>query len=868
MARLACLSALVFVALGAAATNPPVPIGSPTAAAFDRRADEAASLQRQLAHLPEEVRRSDEGSLVIQNANYRAVFSEHEGVRFTPRVEERYERQLSWQYRARSVHTETSQTPLDRVRPVVSQTGDHVVDFQRPGLIERYEGRRAGVEQIFVLTRRPDGSGDVRIRGEVTFAGERRRSGAALEFGTDGASLTYSAPIAYDAAHRPVPVRTDLDGDRLDLVLDGTALSGATFPVTIDPLFGATTTFANGDSNMLGHGVDVAYNWDRGEFLVVFDAMQPDRVIDRHIRAKRFTDNGDAVSSSYVIGDASVINLGARVAYDLHTNTYLVVWSTQGYLWARRLASDGAPLGEEFAIGPGRALAIAARNFHEHTASDTAFMVAWATDTAVRHARFNAAGQLLDTAQTNTTALASSPSVAVAYDPHQDRFLVAWQDGAIRARAIAPGGRDSPELVVSSGYPTTGNAARVSVAFDPSTKAYFLVAAAGGNYRGYFLSSEFTPAVTNALGEIAPLSTGSLDHVVTAWPGGFVLTHVKDDYTRISDIRLRGDGQVVATTFVDAGTSLYRVSAATAQNGNLFHAHRAWTGTEFVKRVANWSRWTARYVHGGSGDFDGDGRSDLFLFRNSNQFVVRTQGGSFSYTSGVPAGVPALLDWDGDGRADLATWRPQYGLWWIRISATGAIETVSLGRGGDVPVPGDYFGYGRDQVAVFRPSTGTWYIDNPRASAPIEVPFGQVGDMPVPADWNGDGDVDLGVWRPSTGLWYAAGVDGASIRMLPGAYGQAGDLPFAGNFVGDGTTDQVIYRRSNGRFYLRDGATGDTSSVEHAYGLPVPLDWDGDGRLDLVVADPDAGTWYIFSPSGNTVVTGFGWSGDIPAGGP
>lgn len=97
-------------------------------------------------------------------------------------------------------------------------------------------------------------------------------------------------------------------------------------------------------------------------------------------------------------------------------------------------------------------------------------------------------------------------------------------------------------------------------------------------------------------------------------------------------------------------------------------------------------------------------------------------------------------------------------------------------------------------------------------------------------------------------------------------FGLAGDTPLAGNFVGNGTADQVVYRRSSGTFYLRDGSSSATSSVVHFYGLPMPLDWDGDGRLDLVVADPDSGTWYIFSPLENTAITGFGTTGDIPAG--
>ena len=252
MKRIAGLSLLLFVGFGAAAPAKRPSSGSPATAGVESRA-EPSSLRVALAHLHEEVRRSDDGSLVIENGNYQASFSQRGGVRFMPRIEARYERQLSWQYRARSIDTDTSRAPLDPVRPVVSATGDHVVDFERPGLIERYEGRRGGVEQIFVLTRRPAGRGDVRISGEVTFAGTGRRRGAAMEFGAGGASLTYGAPTAYDAHHQPVPVRTDLQGERLHLVLDGAALSRVTFPVTIDPLLGATTTYIDPIENALGH---------------------------------------------------------------------------------------------------------------------------------------------------------------------------------------------------------------------------------------------------------------------------------------------------------------------------------------------------------------------------------------------------------------------------------------------------------------------------------------------------------------------------------------------------------------------------------------------------------------------------------------
>ena len=69
-------------------------------------------------------------------------------------------------------------------------------------------------------------------------------------------------------------------------------------------------------------------------------------------------------------------------------------------------------------------------------------------------------------------------------------------------------------------------------------------------------------------------------------------------------------------------------------------------------------------------------------------------------------------DFDGDGRADLVVFRPGTGRWDTRPSSTGFTTATSLpfGTSGDVPVPGDYDGDGKTDLAVYRPSNGGWYI--------------------------------------------------------------------------------------------------------------------------------------------------------------
>ncbi len=118
-----------------------------------------------------------------------------------------------------------------------------------------------------------------------------------------------------------------------------------------------------------------------------------------------------------------------------------------------------------------------------------------------------------------------------------------------------------------------------------------------------------------------------------------------------------------------------------------------------------------------AGDINGDGMDDpaaysALLGRWEAAWQVMLPGpaaAKAAAASGTSGFQPLLGDYDGDGRADLSVYRSATGTWQVMLSGSGyKPAAVGIGGGGCRAVAGDFDGDGKADPAVFSASTGGW----------------------------------------------------------------------------------------------------------------------------------------------------------------
>ena len=265
-------------------------------------------------------------------------------------------------------------------------------------------------------------------------------------------------------------------------------------------------------------------------------------------------------------------------------------------------------------------------------------------------------------------------------------------------------------------------------------------------------------------------------------------------------------------------------------------------------------------------DFDGDGRSDISVFRPSDGiwYLLRSTAGFSAVQWGLSDDKLVAADYDGDLKSDLAVWRETDGAFYVLNSFDATVRIENLGAAGDVPTGGDFDRDGKADAAVYRPGDQSFFyyrasMGNPQGDV-TSIPWGTTGDKPVVGDYDGDARSDVAVFRPSDNTWYIRRTSNG--ELLTAFFGAATDTLVPADYDGDGKTDIAVFR--SGTWYMLRSALG---FAAFQWGMdqdiPTPADYDGDGRADPTIFRN--GVWWILkSGTGAAEAHSFGTATDKP----
>lgn len=276
-------------------------------------------------------------------------------------------------------------------------------------------------------------------------------------------------------------------------------------------------------------------------------------------------------------------------------------------------------------------------------------------------------------------------------------------------------------------------------------------------------------------------------------------------------------------------------------------------------------------------DFDGDGRTDIALYREGSRDLSIAPQPSYWYFLNTNTGqtgvvhwgrtldVPAPADYDNDGKTDLGVYR-----WWS--FETGDTNEWWLNRSGGghqvlVYEPG-YNKFNRNYFGDMRADIGQLYqiniSQNPAEQCFVSIYF--VGDLegstlrktvgdacnvvptPVPGDYNNDGYSEIAVFNNQTfKVWFAPYNPAYTTPDMTQVLDIAQPAP--GDYDGDGKTDFAGTKLVGGRLHwrIKQSSDGAETLVDFGYATdnPVPGDYDGDGKTDIAVYRRSDGSWWI-----------------------
>ena len=283
------------------------------------------------------------------------------------------------------------------------------------------------------------------------------------------------------------------------------------------------------------------------------------------------------------------------------------------------------------------------------------------------------------------------------------------------------------------------------------------------------------------------------------------------------------------------------------------------------------------------GDFNGDGKPDLFIAGNAFQVLLGNGDGTFRnggypYNPATVSISVAVADFNGDGKTDVVVALYDGRILILPGNGDGTFQTpVAYYLSRNTPTSlavGDFNGDGKPDLALGGTSNSvSIFLGNGDGTLQGPVAYGVSNQVKAltTADFNGDGKSDLAVVIGGTTSNNLAVFLGNGDGTFQGAVSYAGGLGptavTAGDFNGDGkldlavanTTghpdvDVVLLGNGDGTFQpalMYSGGTG-------GYSIAA-ADFNGDGRADLATANYVSNDISILLGSGTATTPSYGF---------
>ena len=267
-------------------------------------------------------------------------------------------------------------------------------------------------------------------------------------------------------------------------------------------------------------------------------------------------------------------------------------------------------------------------------------------------------------------------------------------------------------------------------------------------------------------------------------------------------------------------------------------------------------------------------KSNSVIGMAGDEIVVSESTGS-SFTTTTLASLPAGTTWvnsvsgdfDGDNRTDIAT-QTDTGSWWVTTNPASGTSTPQKWESTaafQFATVGDFNGDKKSDIAVRNPSNGSWQVLTSTGSGFTPARFGRwnpavTWSNVLAGDFNNDGRDDL-VGQRSDGQWIVAASTGTSFASSLWSTLAIGQFGTVGDYNGDGRSDVAVRNPNNGSWRVLT-STG-TSFTDSKFGVwdatttwnnVRPGDYNGDGRSDLVGQRAD-GTWFVSLSTGSAFST-------------